>query len=292
MTPISRLGLIANLTRPNAQVGLARLLSAARFTGIALLADPKSVPSSPDVLPCKPEDFVEAGAQGVISLGGDGSLLAAAHTMTPHPLPLIGLNIGHLGYLTAVNEEGFERTLAALARGDYAIEERITLGARAFPVGQPEQPLPDALNDVVISRSEGGHAIALHLELDGFPVARWLCDGIILSTPTGSTAYALSVGGPVLAPNTSALVVSVIAPHALSARPLVIPASSRIAVRVEEGELSASVTVDGQSTLPLPPGSRIEAEVSPRPFRLIVPQHRNPYAPLSQKLGWGAPFLR
>lgn len=293
MTPIQRLGLIANLSRPNAKEGLAQLLRAAKRTGITLLGDcPVDLPEATSLESCAPEDFTSAGAQGVISLGGDGSLLAAAHRMRPQELPLIGLNIGHLGYLTAVNEEGFSRTLEALAQGHYAVEERLTLAATAHPTNAPAQPLPDALNDVVISRTEGGHAIALHLELDGFPVARWLCDGIILSTPTGSTAYALSVGGPVLSPDTPALGIGIIAPHALSARPLVIPAATRITVRVEEGELAASVTSDGQSSIALPPGSSVEAAASPHPFRLLTPPNRNPYAPLSRKLGWGAPFIR
>ncbi|MGN0891177.1 MAG: NAD(+)/NADH kinase, partial [Candidatus Spyradenecus sp.] len=196
MKPIASLGLIANLTRPRAREGAEALVRAARAAGIALLPSPETAEAVGAAAGVAPEAFAQAGAQGVISLGGDGSFLAAAHAVAATDLPLIGLNIGRLGYLTAVNEEGFGPLLQALAQGRYAVEARTALAAGV--VGGAR--FPDALNDVVISRAESGHAFALNLELDGFPVARYLCDGLILATPTGSTAYSLSVGGPVVSP--------------------------------------------------------------------------------------------
>ena len=169
---------------------------------------------------------------------------------------------------------------------------RTALAAEPMGAGNPGEPLPDALNDLVISRAGGGHAFALRVSVDGFPVARWLCDGLILATPTGSTAYSLSVGGPVVMPTVRAITLSVIAPHALSARPLVVPDASRVEVRVEEGECPATVYADGQGVLPLRPGEGIRVTASPRRVRLLVPEGHNPYAPLSRKLGWGAGFTR
>lgn len=290
--PVTRLGLLVNLTRPRAREGLEVLLRAARAAGITLLAPPETAAFGDLVLPCPARRFAAEGAQGVISLGGDGSLLTAARTLAKHPLPLIGFNVGRLGYLTAVNEEGFSGALRALAEGRYAEEARTALAAEATHPKGSRKALPDALNDLVISRAGGGHAFALRVSIDGFPVARWLCDGLILATPTGSTAYALSVGGPVVMPSVRAITLSVIAPHALSARPLVVPDASRIEVCVEEGECPATVYADGQRALPLRPGEGIRVTASPRTIRLLVPEGHNPYAPLSRKLGWGAGFTR
>ena len=289
MKPIACLGLIANLTRPRAKEGLEALVRAARAAGITLCPAPETAPALPGCTPVRPEAFPEAGAQGVISLGGDGSFLAAARAVSATGLPLIGLNVGHLGYLTAVNEEGFGPLLGDLAAGRYAVETRTTLAARV--AGAPA--FPDALNDLVVARAEGGHAFALLLELDGFPVARYLCDGLILATPTGSTAYSLSVGGPVVAPTAKALVVSVIAPHALSARPLVIPDETAVCVRVDPaGTAPAKVYADGAPVATLPPGAALQASASGRSVRVLLPHDHNPYAPLSAKLGWSACFLR
>ncbi len=292
MTPVSCLGLIINFTRPHAHEGCEVLLQAAKAAGITLLSPPDNNGQTlQGTTLCAIQDFVQAGAQGVISLGGDGSLLAAAHALAGVDLPMIGLNIGHLGYLTAVNEEGFGRTLQALAEGRYTLEERAALGAKVIRNDTVLQTIPDALNDLVIARKEGGHAFGLQLELDDFPVAHYLCDGLILATPTGSTAYSLSVGGPVVAPTARALVLSVIAPHTLSARPLVIPDTTRITVRLDEAT-EAIIYVDGQHVCALQTGDAISATVAPRPIRLMVLDHHNPYEALSRKLGWSAVFKR
>ncbi len=292
MTPTTRLGLIVNFTRAHACESLEVLVRAAAEAGIALYTPP--LPNGEclaGVHCCAVEDFAAVGVQGVISLGGDGSLLAAAHALAPTPLPLIGFNIGHLGYLTAVNEEGFSRTLRALAEGRYTLEARTTLAATAMHGETPLATFPDALNDIVIARPEGGHAFGLQLELDGFPVAHYLCDGLILATPTGSTAYSLSVGGPVVAPTSKALVVSVIAPHALSARPLVISDATHITVRVDSPE-GAIAYADGQRAALLQNGDTIHAASAATPLQLMVLEDHNPYEALSRKLGWSAGFQR
>lgn len=291
MTPVTRLGLLVNLTRPRAREGLGVLLRAARAAGITFLAPPETAALG-DLTPCPARRFALEGAQGVLSLGGDGSLLTAARTLAGQSLPLIGFNVGNLGYLTAVNEEGFAGALKALAEGRYSEEARTALAAEATCAESQRKPLPDALNDLVISRADGGHAFALRVSVDGFPVARWLCDGLILATPTGSTAYSLSVGGPVVMPAVRAITLSVIAPHALSARPLVVPDASCVEVRVEEGKCPATVYADGQRALSLRSGEGIRVTASPRIVRLLVPEGHNPYAPLSRKLGWGAGFTR
>ena len=292
MTPVSRLGLLVNFTRPRAREGLEMLLTAARGAGITLLAPPETAAVAAEILPCEVTQFAAQGAQGVISLGGDGSFLSASHTLADSGLPLIGLNIGHLGDLTAVNEEGFGQVLADLAAGLYSLEERTTLASTLFDSQGATHQSPDALNDVVLSRAEGGSAIAVCLELDGYPVARWMCDGVILSTPTGSTAYSLSVGGPVVLPSAQATVITVIAPHTLSARPLVVPNTTKIVLRIEGETAAAAVYADGVRQGAVTAKDRLEVVRSPRPVRVMKPQQDNPYLQLSRKLRWGAAFVR
>lgn len=290
MQPITRLGVLVNFTRQGAQEALGHLLQVAEGAGITLFATPDICERFPGLQPSAIDQFIAKGAQGVISLGGDGSLLTAVHTLAGMDLPLIGFNIGHLGYLTAVNEEGFGRALEQLASGTYRLEERTTLVAYTdhHPTGTAE-----ALNDIVIARKAGGHALAIKVALDGHPVARYLCDGVILSTPTGSTAYALSVGGPVIAPQAQVFLLSVIAPHALTARPLVIPSTTRVTLSIDQPNETALLCIDGRDTEEIPSGHLVEILQSPTPVRLIIPHNKNnPYARLSRKLGWSSSFTR
>jgi NAD+ kinase len=287
---MTRLGVLVNFTRTGATEALQHLCLVAREAGVQLFAPPASAKDFKGLQACPLEAFETSGIQGVISLGGDGSLLSAVHQLSGTHLPLIGFNIGHLGYLTAVNEEGFEMALQHLAKGDYRLEARSTLVAttRLYPNGTPE-----ALNDIVIARKAGGHALPLKVSLDGHPVARYLCDGIILSTPTGSTAYALSVGGPVVAPQARVFVLSVIAPHALTARPLIIPSDTRVAITIDHPEEEALLCIDGRETEMLTSSQTVHIQQSPKFVHLILPHTKvNPYARLSRKLGWGNNFKR
>lgn len=290
MTPIHCLGILVNFTRFGAREALENVCQAAQEAKIQLLASPELCECFPGLRPCPIDQWIHQGAQGVISLGGDGSLLSAVHTLANTPLPLIGFNIGHLGYLTAVNEEGFHRALMQLVQGQYTLDARTTLTALT-----PDCPngTPDALNDIVISRKESGHALALNLSLDDFPVARYHCDGIILSTPTGSTAYALSVGGPVVVPQAQVITLSVIAPHALTARPIVMPSTTRIKITVDAPDESATVFIDGRSVSTLHTNDAVTITTAAHPVQLIVPNaNTNPYERLSRKLGWGSTFTR
>jgi NAD+ kinase len=290
MEPMTRLGVLVNFTRPGAAEALGHLCHVAEISGVTLFAPPEHCNGFEGLHPCPLCKFVENGVQGVISLGGDGSLLSAVHMLSGIELPIIGFNIGHLGYLTAVNEEGFGTALKHLATGVYRLEPRSTLVA--FTDNHPNGT-PEALNDIVIARQAGGHALPLKVSLDGNPVARYLCDGVILSTPTGSTAYALSVGGPVVAPQARVFVLSVIAPHALTARPLVIPSDTRVAITVDHPEEGALLCIDGRETETLSSMQTIHIQQSAKSVHLILPHvDVNPYARLSRKLGWSSGFMR
>lgn len=290
MIPMTRLGVLVNFTREGATDALSHLCHAAKMAGVELFAEPDVCEVFSALQACPVDALAQQNVQGVISLGGDGSLLNAVHKLAKTPLPVIGFNIGHLGYLTAVNEEGFAQALEQLATGNYRLEARSTLVAHTtcYPYGTSE-----ALNDIVIARKAGGHALPLKVSLDGYPVARYVCDGVILSTPTGSTAYALSVGGPVIAPQAHVFLLSVIAPHALTARPLVIPRETRVTITVDQPGETAILCIDGRDTEELSSGVPIDILQSQKTIQLILPQvEANPYARLSRKLGWSSSFVR
>ena len=217
-------------------------------------------------------------ADVVVALGGDGTFLRTVHR---HPgLPVLGFNLGGLGYLATVGERDFARALAALATGRYRVSERRTL----------EVDGRVALNDVVIVREMSGHSALLDLEADGKPVTRYLADGLVFATPTGSTAYSLSAGGPVLMPDSGSLVVTPLNPHALGVRPLVVRDSVSFAVtvrpRTKGNELRVGVYADGESVRALGPGERVTVARGAVSAKLVELEGYDPYDVLARKLGW------
>lgn len=283
---MKNLGLIVNIAKPHAPQAVRQLAQLAARHRITLHAEEWVSRLAPGITPC-PESNLPATVEGVITLGGDGTLLNAAHRLTGTSLPLIGFNIGTLGYLTTVNQDGFDTTLAALAQNNHRIEHRTTLTATIHRAGHPHRTLLDALNDIVVTRGPTGRALTLELFLNDTFLCRYVCDGLIIATPTGSTAYSLSAGGPILLPGTPATVISAISPHALTARPLVIPDSTPITLRHLSVDLPWMAFSDGQEDVSLLPEDTIRITRSPRQVPLIIPQGNDPLSALSRKLGWG-----
>ena len=225
----------------------------------------------------------DSAADVVIALGGDGTLLHAVHEFPG--LPILGFNLGGLGYLASVGRRDFDRALELLAAGRYKISRRTMLEVRA---GRGESAL--ALNDVVIARESSGHAIRLDLEADGRPVTRYLADGLIVATPTGSTAYSLAAGGPVLMPDSSSFVVTPSNPHALGSRALVVRDDVRFTVTARErtpgNEATIAVTADGGHVLDMSAGGSVEIRKARRAVKLVELEGYDPYDVLARKLGW------
>jgi NAD+ kinase len=218
-----------------------------------------------------------------IVVGGDGTLLHAARALAPSGVPLVGINLGRLGFLVDVSPDEIETCLEHILAGEHDAEERFLLAARTD--GGPDHP---ALNDVVIHKWNTPRMIEYETYIDGVFVNVQRSDGIIVSTPTGSTAYALSGGGPLLHPSLDALVLVPICPHTLSNRPLVVAGGSRIEIRVcgfDAGH--AEVTCDGQTSLALARGERVRIERTPHAARLLHPKGHDHYKILRAKLGWG-----
>ena len=228
---------------------------------------------------------VAATADVLVVLGGDGTLLAASH-LVDRPVPVLGVNFGSLGFLTEITMPELYPTLEGVLRGEYRFEERRMLRARVQQRDSPETT-GDVLNDVVVTKAALSRIIELDVAVDGLFVSAFRADGLIISSPTGSTAYNLAAGGPILHPTLEAVVLTPICPHMLTNRPLVISDRSTIEVRLRaarEGE--AHTTLDGQRGYKLRDGDSVTITRSPRTIRLVKSQ-RDYFEVLRTKLKWG-----
>lgn len=221
-------------------------------------------------------------AEGIVALGGDGTILRAVRDFGD--LPVLGFNLGGLGYLASVGIGEAETALEKLSKGRYTVSSRTLLEAcRGKDVGT-------ALNDIVVTREYSGHSVRLDLTADGKRVTRYMADGLIFATPTGSTAYSLAAGGPVLLPDSSSVVVTPMSPHALGVRPLVVSESVRFAVkacsRTGGNSVPVGVYADGEKVMTLNVGDEVEIAKSGKVARLIELEGYDPYDILARKLGW------
>ena len=251
--------IFVNDAKPNAVAAAKKVAAGAKKAGIGIV------------------DAADASSASLVFvIGGDGTMLAAAHAYPG--VPLLGLNFGSLGFLADVEERDFAKAIEDVAAGRYAVSERVALSV----LGKT------GFNEVVISRGVSGHAALLELSVDGRFAARFLADGLAFSTPTGSTAYSLAAGGPILLPETRCFVVTPICPHSLSSRPLVLPDTSSFKVVLEPrpGAEAATVFADGERVGRLEAGVELEITRSAQPMRLVRLESADPFKTLSRKLGW------
>lgn len=221
-----------------------------------------------------------------IVVGGDGTLLHAARSLADYEVPLVGVNLGHLGFLTDIPPHLMTESLEQILAGDYVVEERALLRGAVHRDGE-EIVACDALNDLVTHKWDSARMIELETYIDGHFLNMFRSDGLIVSTPTGSTAYALSAGGPLLHPTLDALLIVPVCPHTMSNRPIVIAGDSRIEVVVSNRHRDhAQLTSDGQVSFALRAGDRIRIVKKDRPVRLIHPAQHDHYDLLRAKLRW------
>ena len=221
-----------------------------------------------------------------ICLGGDGSVLRAVRKTFGDNAPFININTGSLGYLTCSHIFDARAALARIITGDFRIEERTTLEAAVCKKDAAESAPFHALNDIVAMRGDSGRISAMELSVNGDCVTTFLCDGIIIATPTGSTAYSLSAGGPILMPDTPAILVNIICPHTLTSRPLVLPDDSEIRVRITQSYSPVSFSCDGDVAFSLEPGDCFFVKKSPVRVRLVTLPDSGPFDKLRRKLNW------
>jgi len=222
-------------------------------------------------------------ADMALSLGGDGTFLTTVMWASPKGLPILGINLGHLGYLTAVNLEESNDMIDDVLAGNYRIEQRTMLQVQCDAVDIAH---PWALNEVAILRHDTSSMLDMETSLQGCELTTYRGDGLIVSTPTGSTAYNMSVGGPILEPTTSCLVLSPISPHSLTMRPLVVRDDSQVVVRTHSRADYYEVSIDGEVTL-CPTGSSLTIGRAPYCARVVQRQSNNFANTLRQKLLWG-----
>ncbi len=223
----------------------------------------------------------------VVVIGGDGTLLRAARALIEYETPLLGVNLGHVGFMADIAPDEISTQMSRIIDGDYQQESRFLIAARIMRKGQPIWH-STATNECVVHTSDIARLIEFRVYVNHQPVSQQRADGIITATPTGSTAYALSAGGPIMHPSLGALVIVHISPHTLSSRPLVLPADSRIEIELSttRGE-QAQVTCDGQQTHPLCIGDRILIHQLKTPLQLLHPSNYNYFGTLHTKLCWG-----
>jgi NAD+ kinase len=233
------------------------------------------------------QDENAAAADLVIAIGGDGTMLYAGSKVRDHNVPLLGINRGRLGFLADVTPDEMLSSVDHILAGNYAIEARLLLNAELQRV-DGESAHGVAFNDVVLQRTHAGRMVDFQTSVAGQFVNTHSGDGLIVATPTGSTAYALSCGGPIVEPQLDAMVVVPICPHTLTDRPIVIAANQNIEIRLLEREdTGAGVAVDGHAMGPLEPGDTLTITASEQRVRLIHPPGYDFYGILRSKLLWG-----
>ncbi|MGD0093235.1 MAG: NAD(+)/NADH kinase [Planctomycetota bacterium] len=238
-------------------------------------------------------DLSHIQADLVLVFGGDGSILSAARRLHGNPVPVFGVNVGHLGFMAEISAEELQKTLPQILRGEYVLSRRMMLlvcvvaPSRRRHNGHPEPHEYVALNDAVIQRFPRARMISVDVRVSGEEVSVYKGDGLIVSTATGSTAYNLSAGGPILSERLKALIVTPISPHTLASRPIVLSGEETVEVRVatRTGE-PVELVVDGQVSCPLPSGAVVEIGRAPYEFNLVTVGRKGRYEIIRDKLHW------
>lgn len=228
-----------------------------------------------------------AVADVLLTLGGDGTLLRGARYLAGHSSPILGINLGRLGFLTSCGREEIEPALELLARGEYHAEARMALDAAVNDAGGNERARLFALNDIVLHKGGFARMLSVKVTADGSPVAAFAADGVCVSTPTGSTGYSLSAGGPVVYPTLESIILAPISPHTLTLRPMVLPADTSIVLEASDGPSELLVTADGQVGTSFTPGETLTVRRADRPVLIVRFPGTTFFSRLSRKLGWG-----
>ena len=277
------IGAVINIHKPEAADTLKRLVAKAKSLHLKLLVTADAAALLHQLKPVSEAELLDQ-AEALIVLGGDGTMLNAVRLLAGRDIPLLGVNIGSLGFMTSVPEEELENALTVLAAGHCTLETR-SLMECCFQPAKGAAITFHALNEVTVGWGASSKMVTLELAVDDEPVTAYACDGMIIATPTGSTGHSLSAGGPLLHPQTAAFVINVICPHTLSTRPLVIADRCVVGIRVSAAPKQLLLSVDGQEH-PLGQDDRIEVRRSPHHVRFAHLPGYSYFAVLRQKLHW------
>lgn len=271
---IERVGLLQGPHRGKVEAAVLAAAARLRSEGIEVCSDRAEI-SGGEVLS---REAVIAGSDLLIVCGGDGSILAVARRAAARSVPVLGVNFGQLGFLSEVEAAGLPGALDRVLSGDYEVERRLML--RASWQGQEE----DALNDIVVRRESSLAVVRADVEVDGLKLDHYVADGILVSTPTGASAYALSCGGAIVHPRLTCLSLMAICPHSLRARPVMLAPDQEISVRIEARSLPAMICADGQDLISMASGESVRIRRAPYDARLIRLDRRDFFAKVHAKL--------
>lgn len=286
-----RFALFGNVHHPENSAAISRLLAALQRHGAQIAVDQHYY----DFLTTLPDNPLHETHYSVFtelphcdfafSLGGDGTLLKTASRVRSHQVPIVGVNMGRMGFLADVGADEVEACVDALYLGDYTVDDRALI--QVTTNGEHIEGYDCALNDVAILKRDTASMISIRASIDGEHLATYQADGLIVSTPTGSTAYSLSNGGPIITPRTGVLLMTAVAPHSLNIRPIVIPDSASIEITVSSRSHTFLVAIDGRSQT-MPEGATIHLHRAPYTAKIVKRSGSNYFSTLRQKLMWAA----
>ena len=277
---MKKVGVIANSKRPHAADIFERLVRKADELNWTLFSDAVSAKHIPSAIVIDFETFATT-VDVLLSMGGDGTVLFCAKILEGADIPILGINLGSLGFLTSVSEDNLEEALEALHHEQCQSLPR-TVADCTLPNGETYR----TLNDAVIGFGGSSHIVTLDLLINSEPICSFACDGMIVSTPIGSTGHSLSAGGPILQPGTHAFAINLICPHTLSNRPLIIPDSSQIGITVQTAHKALIISIDGQDVGELASGDTLRITRSKNPVHFLYPPGYSYFSILRQKLHW------
>lgn len=276
------IGVIGHRGYPALETIMAELESEASTLGATLFFEPGLLDDTDKPLLTSPSQIHVA-----LSLGGDGTLLRTARFLDGAAVPILGVNLGRLGFLTSCSAAEMKTALEAVAAGDYEVDERMALRAEAIRVdGTPNEEW-QALNDIVMHKGGFARMLTVRASVNDEVLGAYNCDGIVIASPTGSTAYSLSAGGPLVTPSLDSIILTPISAHALAIRPIVLPPNVTVTLESVDGPEEVLITVDGQAGTQLASGDRLTVRRAPRPVRIVRFPGNSFFDRLRVKLGWG-----
>lgn len=282
-----RIHFVVNLHRPDALIASGRAAGWLEKRGHQVAAEPATAALT-KLTAVTGEAFGDADL--VIAFGGDGTVIRAAHLASSRGTPILGVYYGRFGFVTQCTGEELPNVLEAFLEGELPVERRMMLEAELLRGGRPVATL-EALNEVVLQRAVNSRMLTFDVAVDGYDLTRYPADGIILSTPTGSTAYNLSAGGPILDPNAEAITLVPLSPHTLAARPLVLSPDRVVTLEVHQGDGDSVLSTDGSQRLHVLPGDMVRVRRSPRVTNLVCVERDDFLIKLGRRLQWGQNLL-
>lgn len=278
------IGVIANYSKPDAPAILQRLSQHAASLEMALYTCDQTQELLPNAESLSPKDFATR-IDILMALGGDGTMLSSVRSLQGTDIPVIGVNLGKLGFLTSIREEELEKALDSLHSGNYAVSERTQVETTLIRDGKTIHTAV-GLNEMVVGWGASSRVATITMEVNDHEVTTYVCDGLIVSTPTGSTGHSLSAGGPIVHPEARSFVINVICPHTLTTRPVVVPDHLSLRLRIDATSKQLVLATDGQSTTDVLPGDHLEVCCAEQRVKLLTLPETNYFDVLRQKLDW------